>query len=167
MTSPIGLLTLACDEAGALRALSFGQGAQAVARRRYPHAEQWQGETPGPVREALEAYFGGDRGALARAPWAVEGDGFSERVWRLLTQIPAGQVWSYGEMAARAASSEARPDGRFVSAARAAGAALNANPLPLVLPCHRVVGADGALTGFGGGLEIKRWLLIHEGALLI
>ena len=79
-------------------------------------------------------------------------------MWRALAAVPAGQTISYGEMAKRAGEP---------GAAQAAGVALNRNPVPLVLACHRVVGADGAMVGFGGGLERKTWLLRHEGALLI
>ena len=79
-------------------------------------------------------------------------------MWAALAQVAAGTTISYGEMARRAGEP---------GAAQAAGVALNRNPIPLVLPCHRVVGADGAMVGFGGGLERKTWLLRHEGALLI
>lgn len=143
--SPIGPLGLAVDAAGAVRRVRFD-------------ADEAAGEAPAAVVEALDAYFGGDRDALARIAWTVEGDGFRERVWRALAQIPAGTVISYGEMARRAGEP---------GAAKAAGAALNRNPIPLVLPCHRVTGHDGSLVGFGGGVERKRWLLAHEGALLL
>jgi methylated-DNA-[protein]-cysteine S-methyltransferase len=78
-------------------------------------------------------------------------------VWKTLQRIPAGQTWSYAELA-RAVG---RPD-----AVRAVGAANGANPIPIVIPCHRVIGADGRLVGYGGGLERKRWLLAHEGVKL-
>ena len=92
-----------------------------------------------------------------------DGAGFQARVWRALVDIPAGVTISYGEMAKRAGEAGVAAH----EAARAAGVALNRNPIPLVLACHRVVGADGSMTGFGGGLERKTWLLRHEGALLI
>ena len=91
-------------------------------------------------------------------PLDVEGTRFQRRCWLALATIPYGQTVSYGEQARRL--------GLGPEAARAVGAANGQNPLPLVLPCHRVIGADGALTGFGGGLELKRFLLEHEGALL-
>ena len=154
LDSPIGPLALACDGDGVLRGLSFGAGLVGAMRREYPTATLADG--------SLAAYFDGDREALTRAPWsldgAVAGDGFQARVWRALSEVPAGVTISYGEMARRAGEP---------GAAQAAGTALNRNPIPLVLACHRVIGADGALVGFGGGLERKGWLLRHEGALLI
>lgn len=88
--------------------------------------------------------------------WATNGTPFQQAVWTALTQIPAGQTITYSELARRAG----RP-----LAIRAAGAANGANPLSLVAPCHRVIGTDGALTGYAGGIDRKRWLLAHEGAL--
>ncbi|NJC40132.1 methylated-DNA-[protein]-cysteine S-methyltransferase [Brevundimonas alba] len=162
LESPIGPLALACDEGGVLRGLSFGDGLIKAMRREYPDAALNDGEAPAPLARTLAAYFDGDREALKRATWSLEGaaagDGFHARVWRALAEVPAGVTISYGEMAKRAGEP---------GAAQAAGVALNRNPIPLVLACHRVVGADGALVGFGGGLERKSWLLRHEGALLI
>ena len=162
LPSPIGHLALACDAEGRLRGVSFGGGASRAMRREYPGVAQLEGEPSAAVREGLEAYFAGDLTALGRIPWSLEGaaagDGFQARVWRALAEIPAGVTISYGEMAKRAGEP---------GAAQAAGVALNRNPIPVVLACHRVVGADGAMVGFGGGLERKTWLLRHEGALLI
>ncbi|MGZ9099169.1 MAG: methylated-DNA--[protein]-cysteine S-methyltransferase [Brevundimonas sp.] len=162
LESPIGPLALACDAAGAVRGLSFGDGLIAAMRREYPAAALVDGAAPAAVAREIAAYFAGDREALGRAPWSLEGatagDGFQARVWRALAEVPAGVTISYGEMARRAGEP---------GAAQAAGTALNRNPIPLVLACHRVVGADGALVGFGGGLERKGWLLRHEGALLL
>ena len=164
--SPIGPLALACDDAGVLRGLSFsgpgGDGLIKAMKREYPMAALADGPAPAALARPLAAYFDGDREALARAPWSLEGavagDGFHARVWRALAEVPPGMTISYGEMARRAGEP---------GAAQAAGVALNRNPIPLVLACHRVVGADGALVGFGGGLERKGWLLRHEGALLL
>lgn len=162
LASPIGPLALACDDGGVLRGLSFGDGLLKAMRREYPDATLNDGEAPAAAARTLAAYFDGDREALTRIPWslngAVAGDGFHARVWRALAAVPAGVTISYGEMARRAGEP---------GAAQAAGVALNRNPIPLVLACHRVVGADGALVGFGGGLERKGWLLRHEGALLL
>ena len=162
LDSPIGPLALACDEAGAVRGVSFGDGLTGAMRREYPGAALAEGETPAAVSRELAAYFGGDRAALTRVDWSLDGaaagDGFQARVWRALADVPAGVTISYGEMAKRAGEP---------GAAQAAGTALNRNPIPLVLACHRVVGADGTMVGFGGGLERKTWLLRHEGALLI
>lgn len=162
VASPIGRLALAVDEAGRLRGVSFGEGLKRAMAREYPGAAMESGETPAALTDALADYFAGDRAALMRIEWALDGavagDGFQARVWRALWKVPAGQTLSYGEMARRAGEP---------GAAQAAGVALNRNPIPLVLACHRVVGADGAMVGFGGGLERKTWLLRHEGALLI
>jgi len=162
VASPIGTLALACDPEGRLRGVSFAAGLTGAMRREYPRATMRTGKTPEAVAAGLTAYFGGDRGALDRIDWsldgAVAGDGFQARVWKALAAVPAGVTISYGEMARRAGEP---------GAAQAAGVALNRNPIPLVLACHRVVGADGAMVGFGGGLERKTWLLQHEGALLI
>ena len=162
MDSPIGPLALACDGEGLLRGLSFGDGLITAMRREYPAAELADGAAPRAVIRALADYFDGDREALSRAPWSLDGaiarDGFHARVWRALVEVPAGSTISYGEMAKREGET---------GAAQAAGTALNRNPIALVLACHRVVGSDAALFGFGCGLERKGWLLLHEGALLI
>ncbi|HST91176.1 MAG TPA: methylated-DNA--[protein]-cysteine S-methyltransferase [Brevundimonas sp.] len=163
--SPIGPLTLATDDQGRVRGVSFGDGLGPTMRREYPAAASVEGEPPPALAAALAAFFSGDRAALSRVPRSLDGarsasaaDGFQPAVWRALAAIPCGTTISYGEIARRAGQP---------GAAQAAGVALNRNPLPLVLPCHRVVGADGAMVGFGGGLERKTWLLQHEGALLI
>jgi methylated-DNA-[protein]-cysteine S-methyltransferase len=105
----------------------------------------------------FEAYFNGDL-VTFDLPLEVHGTEFNRRCWLALASIPYGQTVSYGEQARRL--------GLDNDAARAVGAANGRNPLPIVLPCHRVIGADGSLTGFGGGLHVKRFLLEHEGALL-
>ena len=171
--SPIGPLDLAFDPEGRLRGLSFDT-AEAPAgnltramRREYPSAGLESGAAPKGVVTVLRDYFDGEPTALERIDWSLEGarssDGFQAKVWRALTGIPAGRTVSYGEMARRVGEA----DGLHASAAQAAGVALNRNPIALVLACHRVVGADGSMTGFGGGLERKTRLLRHEGALLI
>jgi methylated-DNA-[protein]-cysteine S-methyltransferase len=105
----------------------------------------------------LDAYFEGELVEFD-LPLELKGTDFQRRCWLALATIPYGQTVSYGEQARRLGLGSDR--------ARAVGAANGANPLPIVLPCHRVVGADGSLTGFGGGLDVKRILLEHEGALL-
>ena len=105
----------------------------------------------------LEAYFAGELVEFD-LPLDLAGTEFQQQCWLALATIPYGQTVSYGEQARRL--------GLGPDAARAVGAANGQNPLPLVLPCHRVIGADGSLTGFGGGLHLKRFLLEHEGALL-
>lgn len=108
-----------------------------------------------PVRAQLEEYFGGERTSFD-VPLAFEGTAFQTRVWQALTLIPFGTTTSYGELARRVGK-ENWPG------ARAVGAANGQNPIAVIVPCHRVIGADGSLTGFGGGLPRKRWLLSHEG----
>lgn len=175
--SPIGPLDFAFDSDGRLRGLGFdSEGDRSGAtgdlvramKREYPQAALQQGLAPAAAVEALRAYFGGDRSGLERIEWSLDGarsaGGFQARVWRALTGVPAGITISYGEMARRAGDADAIG---LPSAAQATGVALNRNPIALVLPCHRVVGADGSMTGFGGGLERKTWLLRHEGALLL
>jgi methylated-DNA-[protein]-cysteine S-methyltransferase len=107
---------------------------------------------------ALHRYFAGDLGALDGVEVDPGGTPFQQSVWRALRRIPAGSTWSY----ARLAREIGRP-----SATRAVAAANGANPVSIVIPCHRVIGSDGSLTGYGGGLPRKRWLLVHEGALLL
>ena len=147
-STPVGRLLLAGDDEG-LRWISFESGPHAV----HP-GEDWQ-QRKDPFREAiaqLEAYFAGERSRfdLALAP---VGTPFQRNVWSLLTAIPYGETVSYGELARRLGRS---------TASRAVGAANGRNPIPIIIPCHRVIGADGSLTGFGGGLEIKRRLLALE-----
>ena len=105
----------------------------------------------------LRAYFAGELVSFD-LPLELHGTDFQRRCWLALPTIPYGQTVSYGEQARRL--------GLGPDSARAVGAANGRNPLPIVLPCHRVIGADGSLTGFGGGLDVKRYLLEHEGALL-
>ncbi|MCW2964085.1 MAG: ogt [Actinomycetia bacterium] len=107
--------------------------------------------------DQLDAYFAGELIEFD-LPLDLDGTEFQQQCWLALATIPYGQTVSYGEQARRL--------GLGPDAARAVGAANGQNPLPLVLPCHRVIGADGSLTGFGGGLHLKRFLLEHEGALL-
>jgi len=100
-------------------------------------------------------YFEGDIDCLGAIPWRSAGTPFQRKVWTGLTKIPAGETRSYGALAAKLGCP---------SAVRAVGMANGANPISVVVPCHRVIGSDGSLTGYGGGLDRKRWLLRHEGA---
>lgn len=146
--SPIGPLLLAGAE-GRLRLISFPSGSRAV-----EPSEDWvRDDAAFAVASAqLQAYFSG---ALTRfeLPLHLESTIFRTRVWSVLREIPYGATISYRELALRIG----KP-----SASRAVGAANGANPLPIVIPCHRVIGSNRALTGFGGGLEAKRFLLDHE-----
>jgi methylated-DNA-[protein]-cysteine S-methyltransferase len=145
--SPIGPLGLVASDTG-LRAVHFD------GRRVRP-----EGSSPvlAEAERQLTSYFDGEL-ELFDLPLELDGTQFQRRCWLALATIPYGQTVSYGEQARRL--------GLGPDAARAVGAANGRNPLPIVLPCHRVIGADGSLTGFGGGLPTKRFLLEHEGALL-
>jgi O-6-methylguanine DNA methyltransferase len=132
-------------------------GSQRRAVRRQPGPPGGKLARPAEAARQLDAYFEGDL-ATFDLPLELRGTEFQRRCWLALASIPYGQTVSYGEQARRL--------GLGNDAARAVGAANGQNPLPIVLPCHRVVGADGSLTGFGGGLHVKRFLLEHEGALL-
>jgi methylated-DNA-[protein]-cysteine S-methyltransferase len=101
----------------------------------------------------LDEYFAGKR-KLFDLPLKLEGTEFQKRVWRQLTKIPFGETWSYGQLAKRLNN----PNG-----SRAVGLANGRNPIAVIVPCHRVIGADGSMTGFGGGIPRKQWLLAHEG----
>jgi methylated-DNA-[protein]-cysteine S-methyltransferase len=150
MQSPIGPLTLRWS-GDALVGMHF-DNASILARR-----GEWTRDDDrlAPVRDQLSEYFRGERTSFD-LPLAFEGTPFQERVWRALYDIPFGETTSYGELARRI--SEPNWPG-----ARAVGAANGQNPIAIIVPCHRVIGADGSLTGFGGGLPRKRWLLTHEG----
>jgi len=104
------------------------------------------------VRQLAE-YFAGSRRAFD-LPLALQGTPFQQRVWQALTEIPYGETWSYGQLAKRIGNPKA---------SRAVGLANGSNPISILVPCHRVIGADGSLTGYGGGMERKQWLLEHEG----
>ena len=153
--SPLGPVSLASD-GRSLVALDFGPPDRMAARLR---ARFGGGATvraaPDPLglTARARAYFAGDVGALGEVP--VEGGGtpFQRRVWAALREIPAGETESYSGLAARLG---------LPRAARAVGLANGQNPVAIAVPCHRVVGADGSLTGYAGGLERKRWLLEHE-----
>jgi methylated-DNA-[protein]-cysteine S-methyltransferase len=157
--SPFGPLLLAATRRGLVRLAFPEEGIDSVLERLARKISPRIVEAPTPLepaRRELEEYFGGGRRRFElRLDWALVG-GFGRRVLRVTSQIPYGGVLSYAEVAADAGS----PRG-----SRAAGNALGANPLPIVIPCHRVLRSGGALGGYGGGPERKRWLLELEGAL--
>lgn len=161
LDSPVGVLHLLADSAGRLHALGWSDGhdrmASLLARQRARHGgELEEVRDPGGLTSALRAYFAGDFGAIHGLPVVLHGTEFQRAVWHALLTIPCGETLSYGALARRVG----RP-----SAVRAVGLANGANPVGIVVPCHRVIGADGTLTGYGGGLDRKRWLLSHERAL--
>jgi methylated-DNA-[protein]-cysteine S-methyltransferase len=160
LESPCGPLLCVVDEAGAVVRIEFGKGrdSQKITKKMRAHGIEVVEDptrTAGLSRQLAE-YFAGERREfdLTLAP---EGTPFERSVWDELRRIPFGETRSYGEIA--------RAIGR-PSASRAVGRANGANPIPIVVPCHRVIGADGSLTGFGGGLEAKSRLLEIEGRRL-
>lgn len=160
VTTPVGEVLLVTDGEGAVRALDFSDYEPRMMRlllRHAPRATLIEGRAPATVRSAVEAYFRADLGALDAVAVRTGGTEFQRTVWKALRAIPAGETRSYGQLAAAIGSPRA---------VRAAGLANGQNPVAVIVPCHRVIGADGSLTGYAGGLERKRWLLAHEGASL-
>ncbi len=160
LSTPVGpMLTLASDDA--LCALEFGTG-QRMSRldarlsRFFPQCDIEDGTNPviAAVSAWLDAYFAGSSANVDALSLDGRGTSFERKVWRTLLTIPAGETRSYGQVAAKAAST--------VLASRAVGLANGANPIAIIVPCHRVIGSDGSLTGYGGGLDRKTWLLEHE-----
>ena len=155
--TPTGRMVLLADEQGNLRALDWESHAErldGLLRRHYGSAvERQPAQDPYGLSSALSAYMAGELQALAIVPVATAGTAFQRAVWESLRRIPAGTTTTYGALAAGLG---------MPSAARAVGLANGANPIAIAVPCHRVVGANGALTGFGGGIERKQWLLAHE-----
>jgi methylated-DNA-[protein]-cysteine S-methyltransferase len=154
--TPIGEALLVTDEAGCLRGFDWSDHEarmRLLLRRHYGALELAKRAAPTAVREAISSYFAGDLAALGAIRWETAGTPFQRAVWKALTAIPAGATLSYGALAAKLG---------MPKAVRAVGLANGANPISVVVPCHRVIGADGSLTGYGGGLERKRWLLEHE-----
>ncbi len=157
LPTPVGELTLVASDV-ALLAVHFPTGRMAAPG---DHTLGTEDLTPGnavlaQARQELEEYFARARTTFD-LPLAPAGSEFQHQVWNALRAIPYGTTVSYSEIARRLGD---------VRATRAVGAANGQNPIPIIVPCHRVVGAHGELTGFGGGIDRKRWLLEHEGALL-
>jgi methylated-DNA-[protein]-cysteine S-methyltransferase len=156
LETPIGTALLVTDQAGVLRAFNwtdYEDRMTAWLARHYPKSVRTEGRSP--ARPAFERYFAGDAKALEAVAWFAAGTEFQRKVWDTLCSIPAGTTLSYAGLAERIG----RP-----SAVRAVGLANGANPVAIVVPCHRVIGTSGSLTGYGGGLPRKRWLLALEGA---
>ena len=154
--SPIGTMLLVSDEDDVVRGIDFDEYEQRMhqlLRLQYGDHTRSDGRAPATVTRALAAYFDGDLDVLTNVPVRTGGTPFQRDVWAALRAIPAGATTSYGQLAA----SLGRP-----KASRAVGMANGSNPISIVVPCHRVIGADGSLTGYGGGLPRKQWLLRHE-----
>jgi len=148
MESPVGRLLIAGDDAG-LRRILFEQGRSVV--RPEPGWRENASAFGEAIRQ-LKAYFAGALREFA-LPLAPEGTPFQQRVWHELLEIPYGTTISYGELARRLGDA---------GASRAVGLANGSNPIAIVIPCHRVIGSNGKLTGYGGGLKTKEWLLALE-----
>jgi methylated-DNA-[protein]-cysteine S-methyltransferase len=160
LPTPIGIALLVTDADGALRALDwedYEPRLRQLLRLQYGTPVLQQARAPDDIRSALSRYFKGELGSLAAIKWRVAGTAFQRKVWTALRTIPAGTTLSYGALAAQLG---------MPRAVRAVGHANGSNPISVVVPCHRMVGAAGSLTGYGGGLERKRWLLEHEGVAL-
>ena len=154
--SPVGRLAIAANE-GRICLLHFGgmtNGARAALARWYPDSTVQAATDPGGAVKTLRAYFDGDIKAIDAVQVEMHGTPFQQKVWAALRRIPVGTTLSYGRLAQLI---------NEPSAVRAVGAANGANPVALIVPCHRVIGSNGTLTGYGGGLDRKRWLLEHEG----
>jgi methylated-DNA-[protein]-cysteine S-methyltransferase len=162
LATPIGELIVIADGEGALRTIDwtdhearmkllldryYGKGRYTLTPKR----------DPGGFTSAMRRYFEGEIGVLKDLPVATSGTAFQTDIWRALRKIKDGTTISYGELARRIGKPKA---------VRAAGLANGQNPISIVVPCHRVIGSDGSLTGYGGGLHRKQWLLAHEGVML-
>jgi methylated-DNA-[protein]-cysteine S-methyltransferase len=155
--SPIGPLTVA-ERAARVCLLHFGPDEPAIDRmfdRWYPGEMRTRQPMPG-ISTALQGYFDGDIAALDGIAVELNGTPFQKNVWQALRRIAAGTTISYSELARRVGDP---------AAVRAVGTANGANPVAVIVPCHRVIGSNGSLTGYGGGLDRKQWLLAHEGVM--
>ena len=157
ISTPIGVAVFVTDEQGLLTALDWEDFEARLVERLRARAGKLAllstGKAPVGLRDALARYFDGDIHAVDAIACAGRGTPFQERAWAALRKIPAGTTTTYGKL------------GRAIgapNAARAVGLANNRNPIAVVVPCHRVIGADGSLTGYAGGLGRKQWLLEHE-----
>jgi methylated-DNA-[protein]-cysteine S-methyltransferase len=158
LPTPIGAMFVVADREGCLRATFWtdhDRELRETLERHYrgTRIEFEQAPNPSGLTAAIASYFDGNLDAIDALPVRTNGTDFQREVWRSLREIPCGTTISYGELAKRIG----RPD-----AVRAVGLANGSNPIGVVVPCHRVIGANGSLTGYGGGIERKRWLLDHE-----
>jgi methylated-DNA-[protein]-cysteine S-methyltransferase len=149
----LGTLSLIADAKGRLRALGWKEDHPRM-ERFLANANVVERRDPSGLSAKLRRYFDGQLDVLDGIPVAFAGTPFQESVWSTLQRIPLGETWSYGRLAREIGNPKA---------VRAVGLANGRNPIAVVVPCHRVIGADGSLTGYGGGVFRKRWLLEHEG----
>lgn len=158
LATPVGEALVVTDAEAAVRAFDFADyedRMRRLLRRHYGEVRLTEGRAPEAVRKALERYFQGELKALDAIQVRTGGTSFQRSVWAALRTIPVGETRSYGQLASAIGSPKA---------VRAVGLANGSNPVGLIVPCHRVIGANGTLTGYAGGLERKRWLLEHERA---
>lgn len=163
IATPLGPLWVLCDEQFRLRAVEWEEHdvrmVQLLNTHYRPEGYRRVGSpNPGGLSDRLRDYFDGDLSVIETLPTATAGTAFQREVWQALRTIPCGQVMHYGQLAERL--------GR-AGAARAVGAANGSNPVSIVVPCHRVIGRNGTMTGYAGGVTRKEWLLRHEGYLLL
>ena len=162
LDTPIGQVLILADDQGRLIAVDFSDYEDRMARFLERRSGRRLDSTvaardPFGLTSAIAAYFAGDIAAIDTLPVEQPGTAFQRKIWMALRDIPAGATWTYGRLAAHIG---------HPTAVRATGAANGANAVAIIAPCHRVIGADGTLTGYGGGIERKRWLLAHEAAHL-
>ncbi len=160
LDTPIGRALLVTDQDGALCALDwedYQPRMHELLRLQHGAVDLKQKPAPRDMRSELSAYFDGELDALRAIKTRLGGTSFQRKVWTALAGIPPGTTMSYGALAAALGAPRAM---------RAVGHANGANPLSVVIPCHRLIGADGSLVKYGGGLQRKRWLLEHEGVVL-
>jgi methylated-DNA-[protein]-cysteine S-methyltransferase len=160
LQTPIGTALLVTDADGVLRALDwqdYEPRMKELLRLQYGAVVLKDARSPKDVRAALTGYFKGDLDRLNTIRWRVAGTPFQHKVWTALPKIPVGTTMSYAGLAAKLGAPNAM---------RAVGHANGSNPISVVVPCHRLIGANGSLIKYGGGLMRKRWLLEHEGVVL-
>lgn len=163
IATPLGPLWILCDDAYHLRAIEWEEHSDRMEQLLDIHYraggyQRVSAQNPGGLSRKLADYFDGDLSVIETLPTATAGTPFQRQVWQALRAIPYGQVMHYGQLAEQLG----RP-----GAARAVGAANGANPVSIVVPCHRVIGRNGTMTGYAGGVRRKEWLLRHEGYLLL
>lgn len=163
IATPLGPLWILCDEQFHLRAVEWEEHTVRMKQLLELHYrtegyERVAASNPNGLSRQMKSYFEGDLSIIETLPSATAGTPFQREVWQALRTIPCGQVMHYGQLAEQLG----RP-----GAARAVGAANGSNPVSVVVPCHRVIGRNGTMTGYAGGVQRKEWLLRHEGYLLL
>lgn len=163
IATPLGPLWILCDETFHLRAVEWEEHSDRMVELLEIHYRKegytrLHADNPGGLSRKLQDYFDGDLAVINTLPTATAGTPFQREVWQALRDIPCGHVMHYGQLAETL--------GR-AGAARAVGAANGSNPVSIVVPCHRVIGRNGTMTGYAGGVQRKEWLLRHEGYLLL